>query len=52
MGFLKQMKDMKNTLHEAPGTIDNARQLGAQAQIRPGGGKHDERGPRAPLIAW
>jgi hypothetical protein len=32
MGFLKQMKDMKNTLHEAPGMIDQARQLGAQAQ--------------------
>jgi hypothetical protein len=32
MGFLKQMKDMKNTLHEAPGAIAQARELGAQAQ--------------------
>jgi hypothetical protein len=32
MGFLKQMKDMKNTLHEAPGMVAQARELGAQAQ--------------------
>jgi phosphoserine phosphatase len=32
MGFLKQMKDMKNTLHEAPGMIAQAQELGAQAQ--------------------
>lgn len=32
MGFLKQMKDMKNTLHEAPGMIAQAQELGAQAK--------------------
>ena len=32
MGFLKQMKDLKNTVHEAPGMIAQAQQLGAQAQ--------------------
>jgi hypothetical protein len=32
MGFLKQMKDMKNTLHEAPGMIAQAQEMGAQAQ--------------------
>jgi hypothetical protein len=32
MGFLKQMKDMKNTLHEAPGLISQAQELGAQAK--------------------
>lgn len=32
MGFLKQMKDMNNTLHEAPGMIAQAQELGAQAQ--------------------
>jgi hypothetical protein len=32
MGFLKQMKDLKNTVHEAPGMIAQARELGDQAQ--------------------
>ena len=32
MGFLKQMKDMKNTLHEAPGLVAQAQELGAQAK--------------------
>jgi hypothetical protein len=32
MGFLKQMKDLKNTVHEAPGVIAQARELGDQAQ--------------------
>ena len=32
MGFLKQMKDMKNVLHEAPGALAQAQQLGAQAK--------------------
>jgi hypothetical protein len=32
MGFLKQMKDLKNTVHEAPGMIAQAQELGAQAQ--------------------
>jgi hypothetical protein len=32
MGFLKQMKDMKNTLHEAPGMIAQAQELGNQAK--------------------
>ncbi len=32
MGFLKQMKDMKQTVNAAPGLIQNAQALGAQAQ--------------------
>jgi hypothetical protein len=32
MGFLKQMKDLKNTVHEAPGMIAQAQELGAQAK--------------------
>lgn len=35
MGFLKQMKDVKNTVHEAPGMIARAQQLGAQAPRSP-----------------
>jgi hypothetical protein len=32
MGLFKQMKDMKETLHEAPAMVANAQALGAQAQ--------------------
>jgi hypothetical protein len=32
MGLFKQMKDMKNVLHEAPEMIAQAQALGAQAQ--------------------
>lgn len=32
MGFLKQMKDMKKTVEAAPGMIQQAQTLGAQAQ--------------------
>src|SRR4051794_28244363 len=32
MGLFKQMKDMKNTVHEAPGMIQQAQEMGAQAQ--------------------
>lgn len=32
MGLFKQMKDMKNVVNAAPGMIDQAQQLGAQAQ--------------------
>lgn len=32
MGLFKQMKDMKNVVQAAPGMIDQAQQLGAQAQ--------------------
>jgi hypothetical protein len=32
VGFLKQMKDMKTMVEAAPGMIDQAQQLGAQAQ--------------------
>ena len=32
MGFLKQMKDMKKVVHEAPGMIDQAQAMGKQAQ--------------------
>lgn len=32
MGLFKQMKDMKNVVQQAPGMIDQAQQLGAQAQ--------------------
>src|SRR4051812_11384818 len=32
MGFLKQMKDMKKTVEAAPGMIQQAQALGAQAQ--------------------
>jgi hypothetical protein len=32
MGLFKQMKDMKKTVEAAPGMIEQAQQLGAQAQ--------------------
>jgi hypothetical protein len=32
VGLFKQMKDMKNVVNAAPGMIDQAQQLGAQAQ--------------------
>jgi hypothetical protein len=32
MGFIKQMKDMKKVVHEAPGMIDQAQAMGKQAQ--------------------
>jgi hypothetical protein len=33
MGLFKQMKDMKNMVAEAPGAIDQANQLAANAQV-------------------
>jgi hypothetical protein len=32
MGFIKQMKDMKKVVHEAPDMIDQAQAMGKQAQ--------------------
>lgn len=32
MGLFKQMKDMKTMVEQAPGMVDQAQQLGAQAQ--------------------
>jgi hypothetical protein len=32
MGFLKQMKDMKKVVHEAPGMMEQAQAMGQQAQ--------------------
>ena len=32
MGLFKQMKDMKDMVHAAPGMIDQAQQMGASAQ--------------------
>ncbi|QXC60753.1 hypothetical protein KSP35_20910 [Aquihabitans sp. G128] len=32
MGFFKQVKDMKNMVHEAPGLIDQSNQLRANAE--------------------
>lgn len=33
MGIFKQMKDMKDMVNAAPGLVEQARQLGAQAPI-------------------
>ena len=33
MGLFKQMKEMKDMVHAAPGMIDQAQQMGANAQV-------------------